>query len=148
MICFDSNILVYAVDRDAGARHVQATDLVERGIRSGSCIQPLQTLSEFFTVATRKIGIEGGAAAAFVEGWHAVLQIEPASFEDIVDAMRVVREHAMAFWDAMLWATARRIGVRALLSEDLQDGRMIEGVRIINPFAAHNESLVAGLFSP
>lgn len=38
----------------------------------------------------------------------------------------------------MLWATARRAGVRILFSEDFQDGQTIEGVGILNPFAAHN----------
>jgi predicted nucleic acid-binding protein len=38
----------------------------------------------------------------------------------------------------MLWATVRRAGVQTLFSEDFQDGQTIEGVRILNPLAAHN----------
>jgi len=50
--------------------------------------------------------------------------------------------NAPSFWDAMLWATVRRAGVRLLVSEDFQDGQTIEGVRIINPFAAQNSVLI------
>ncbi len=142
MISFDSNILVYAIDRDVGDRHGRATDLIERAIRAGNCIQPLQTLSEFFAVATRKIGMRPEAAAVFVEGWQAVIEVEAASISDLADAMRVVREHGLSFWDALLWATTRRIGVGLLLSEDLQDGRILEGVRFANPFAAHNDAMI------
>jgi predicted nucleic acid-binding protein len=142
LISFDSNILVYAVDRDVGERHGRATELVERAIRAGVCVQPLQTLCEFFAVATRKIGLEPQAAAAFVEGWQAVIPVEAVSIEDLAAAMRIVREHGFSFWDALLWATVRRAGVRLLLSQDLQDGRVLEGVRFVNPFAARNETLI------
>jgi predicted nucleic acid-binding protein len=142
LISFDTNVLVYAVDLDADDRHERAVALIERAIKSGSCIQPLQTLCEFFNVATRKIGIDPWAAAAFIEGWQAVIPIEPSSSADLAHAMRAVGEHRLSFWDAMMWATVRRIGTRLLLSEDLQDGRIIEGVRIVNPFAPANAALL------
>lgn len=142
MISFDSNILVYAVDRDAGERHEQAVDVVERAIRANKCIQPLQTFCEFFTVAIRKLGLEPPIAQSFVEGWHAVMPVEPATSNDLTHAMRAVRQHGLSFWDAMLWATARRVGARTLLSEDFQDGREIEGVYVANPFLAHNQRFI------
>lgn len=138
MISFDSNILVYAADREAGERHGAAVDLLERSIRHGNCIQTLQSFCEFFNVVTRKSGIEPGAAAAFVDGWRSVMLVEAATPADLDEAMRAVEVYRIGFWDAMLWATARRAGVRILFSEDLQDGRTIEGVRILNPFAAHH----------
>ena len=116
--------------------------MIERSIRSGNCIQPLQSLCEFFNVVTRKIGIGAPAASAFVEAWQAVIPVEPATLGDLADARRAVAEHGLSFWDAMLWATVRRIGVRLLLSEDFQDGRTIEGVRIVDPFVGHNQSLI------
>jgi predicted nucleic acid-binding protein len=81
-------------------------------------------------------------AAAFVEGWQAVIPIEAANTSDLVHAMRAVREHGLAFWDALLWATVRRAGVDLLITEDFQDGRTIEGVRIVNPFAERNAALI------
>lgn len=38
------------------------------------------------------------------------------------------------FEDAVLWATARRVGCTTLLTEDLQDGRTLDGVTFRNPF--------------
>ena len=142
MISADTNILVYAADRSAGDRHAAAAELVERLIRAGVCVQTLQSLCEFFNVITRKTGIDPGLAAEFVEGWRMVMPVEPASTDDLSHAIRGVREHGLSFWDALLWATARRAGVRLLLSEDFQDGRTIEGVRIANPFAPENRQLI------
>jgi predicted nucleic acid-binding protein len=142
VISFDTNMLVYAVDAAAGERHRSAADLIERSVRRGNCIQTLQSFCEFFSVVTRKAGIEAGAAAAFVQGWRSVMLVEAATIVDLGEAMRAVGEYRMAFWDAMLWATVRRAGVRVLVSEDFQDGQTIEGVRIVNPFAAHNTALI------
>jgi predicted nucleic acid-binding protein len=143
VISFDTNILVYAADAAAGERHRSAAVLIERAIRRGICIQTLQSLCEFFSVVTRKSGIEATAAAAFVEGWRAVMMIAPATAADLGEAVRAAREHRLAFWDAMLWATVRRVGVRILFTEDLQDGQALEGVRIVDPFVGHNAALVA-----
>jgi predicted nucleic acid-binding protein len=142
VISFDSNILVYAADRAAGERHVAAVDLLERSIRRGNCIQTLQSLCEFFIVVTRKSGIEAGIAAAFVEGWLSVMLVEAATPADLGEAMRAVGVYRIGFWDAMLWATARRAGVRILFSEDFQDGQTIEGVRILNPFTPQNAAQI------
>ena len=142
MITFDSNILVYAADQTAGHRHEEAASLVERAILAGNCTLSLQVLAEFFNVATRKIGTNPIIAAEFVDGWQAVLATEPANSSDLVNAMRAVREHGLAFWDAMLWATVRRVGVGLLITEDFQDGRILEGVRFVNPFLAHNDPTI------
>jgi predicted nucleic acid-binding protein len=150
VISFDSNILVYAADSGAGQRHGAAVDLIERSIRHGNCIQTLQSFCEFFSVVTRKSGIETGAAAAFVEGWRTVVLVEAATPDDLSAAMRAVAMYRIGFWDAILWATlwatARRAGVRTLFSEDFQDGQTIEGVRILNPFAAYNAASIEQIF--
>jgi predicted nucleic acid-binding protein len=142
LISFDTNLLVYAADRDAGRRHQHAVDLMENAIHRGSCIQTLQSLGEFYNAVTRKIGIAPEDARMFVDGWCAVFPIEAASVIDLEQAMRAANEHKLAFWDALLWATVRRAGVGVLISEDFQDGRVIDGVRIANPFVASNAEVI------
>jgi predicted nucleic acid-binding protein len=56
--------------------------------------------------------------------------------------MDAVERHSLSFWDAMLWAMANRAGCRVLFSEDLQDGCRLDGVPIVDPFAAANRKLV------
>ena len=70
------------------------------------------------------------------------MTIESATLKDLTDAMRAVREHGLAFWDAMLWATVRRAGVSLLITEDFQDGRVLEGVCFVNPFITRNDALI------
>ena len=142
MISFDTGVLIYAADGDGSFRHRRAAVLLERAMRSGGCIQTLQSLSEFYNVLTRKLRVTPERAEAFVATWRTVFPVEAANLADIDHAVRAVREYGLSFWDAVLWATVRRTGVAVLVSEDLQDGRVIEGVRVANPFLPANEALI------
>lgn len=47
-----------------------------------------------------------------------------------------------------LWASAQRAGVRCLLTEDLQDGYMLQSVRFVNPFQRANDRLIDQILLP
>ncbi|HEY0311712.1 MAG TPA: hypothetical protein VGC56_04380 [Allosphingosinicella sp.] len=42
--------------------------------------------------------------------------------------------HRFSFWDCMILAAARAQGCDIVWSEDMQDGRIVEGMRVGNPF--------------
>ena len=142
-VCFDANVFGYAIDATAGRRHAIALDLVERGFGPGETVLILQTLAEFYTMATRKLETSPDDACAFLAGLRAVLPVYSATEPDLDKAMAGTQQHGLSFWDAMLWATADRIGVKYLLSEDFQDGRVLGGVTFVNPFDGGNEALLA-----
>jgi len=54
---------------------------------------------------------------------------------DVFVASELEERHQLSFWDALVIVSAQRSGARTLLSEDLQDGRRIGELLIINPFA-------------
>ncbi len=130
----DTNILVYAVDRDAAARHQTAKSVVARAALH-DCILTVQALAEFFHATTRKNLLTPTAAADFVRDWLSVFDTASADQAVLAEAMEALQSHSLSFWDAMLWATAKQAGCAAILSEDMQDGRRLGGVEIINPFA-------------
>ena len=142
-LCFDTNVFGYAIDATAGRRHAAALDLVERALGSAEVVLILQTLGEFYAMATRKMETSPNDARSFLAGLRAALPVCPAADADLDRAMEVTQRHGLSFWDAMLWATADRVGVRYLLSEDFQDGRVLGGVTFVNPFQAGNEALLA-----
>jgi hypothetical protein len=67
-----------------------------------------------------KAGIPIQAVQGIVQAWCAVLPIQAADESDLMTALEAVPTHRLAFWDAMLWASAQRAGVRHLLTEDFQ----------------------------
>ena len=76
------------------------------------------------------------------------MPVQAADVGDLSAALEAVRAHRLAFWDAMLWASARRAGVRHMLTEDLQDGLASQGVRFINPFKRENNRLIDEVLPP
>ena len=133
-ITLDTDVLVYAVDRDAGERHLRAATLVDEAVDL-DCVLTLQALSEFFAAVTRKGKMPMRDATAQVDDWQLLFPTVTAKPTTLRQAIAAVEEHSVSFWDAMLWATAREAGVTVLFSEDFQDGRELGGVRFRNPFA-------------
>ena len=140
----DTNILIYAVDRDAGERHKRSKEIVARAALH-DCVLTVQALAEFFHATTRKNLLALSHAGTFVRDWIDVFRVVSATDTAFINAIEGVEEHRLAFWDAMLWATARQSGCSALISEDMQDGRRLGGVEIINPFADDSEARLASL---
>lgn len=133
-LTLDTNVLVYAVDRDAGERHEKAATLVDEVV-DFDCVLPLQALSEFYSAVTRKGKMPAADAAAQVEDWQLLFPTAAAKPTTLRPAIAAARDHSLSFWDAMFWATAREAGVKVILSEDFQEGRELGGVRFRNPFA-------------
>jgi predicted nucleic acid-binding protein len=142
MVSFDTNILVYATISAPLSKTHRARDLVVRGMQTGSSILLLQTLAEFSSVAIRKAGIAVDEVRRTIDAWRAVLPVQGTEDDDLSAALDAVKKHRLAFWDAMLWAAAQRAGIRHLLTEDLQDGFELAGVRFINPFEPANDRLI------
>ena len=103
----------------------------------------LQTLVEFYSVTTRKLKGRPDDMLRFLDRLRAVLAVHAADERDFDRATRGER-HGLSFWDAMLWATADRIGVRYLLTEDFQDARTLGGVTFVNPFEARERAAPDG----
>jgi predicted nucleic acid-binding protein len=149
MISFDTNVLVYATATATASdeRVSRARDLLARAMQATNAVFLLQSLAEFSSVAVRKAGIPVENVARIVKAWCAVLPIQSADESDLVLALDAVRSHRLAFWDAMLWASAQRAGVRQILTEDFQDGFALGDVTFINPFKPENDPLIDTLFS-
>jgi predicted nucleic acid-binding protein len=144
----DTNVLGHAIDAAAGRRHDTARDLVERGLKSRETVLILQTLAQFHRIATSKLETSPDDARSFVPGRAAAPPVYAAADPDLDKAMDGPQRLGLSFWYALLWATADRIGVRYLLSEDFQDGRVLGGVTFVDPFKPDNERLLAEILPP
>lgn len=126
---FDTNILVYAfLDIEKRGRALEV--LAEGGVIS------VQVLNEFTNVAHRK----RGRAWPEIEAALAVIRdrfpdVVPITADIHAGAVTLARDHGIAFYDALILAAALDAGCDTLFTEDLQDGRDLGGLRIVNPFA-------------
>lgn len=125
---FDTNILVYTVTKDP--RKARAREVFDRG-----GVVSAQILNEFANVSRNKLRhgwaeIEK-ALDDFVLALDEVLAI---TFETHRAAVAIARDHGLAFYDALIVASALEAGCDTLYTEDMQDGRRFQGLTIRNPF--------------
>lgn len=129
----DTNVFVYADDADAGGKRDRARSILSELVSAGRAVVSTQVLQEFYVVATRKLSIPPDRARSRIEvlsRLHVVL-IRP---ELVLGAIDLHRLHALSFWDALVLRCASVAGCSRVLSEDLNHGQIIDGVRIENPF--------------
>ncbi|MCP4627689.1 MAG: PIN domain-containing protein [bacterium] len=136
-LTLDTNILFYAMDREAGDRHELAMKIVDRAIFFDS-ILTLQSLSEFYAAVTRQDKMPPREAEAQLRDWMDLFPIVAAKSKTLLRAIKAVNQHTLSFWDALLWAAARDAGVTMILSEDFQHDRVLEGIQFCNPFQIKN----------
>ena len=129
----DTNILVYTDDRGAPEKREAALDLVESAGVGGWGVVSTQVLQEYFSVATRKLGVPADVARAKVEIFGR-LDLATTELPTILGAIDIHRLHDVNFWDALVIYTARASGCRILYTEDLQHGRRFDGLEVVNPF--------------
>ena len=148
MVTFDTNVLVYATASISDAKVPRARELIARAMRAERSVLLLQSLAEFANVAIRKAKIPVNDIRRTIDAWRAVLPVQAADDGDLGAALEAMRAHRLAFWDAMLWASAQRAGVQYLLTEDFQDGFVLQGVKFVNPFKRANDRLIDEFLPP
>lgn len=141
-ILLDTNILVYAYDPADLTRQMQAIELLDRLQILGFGRLSSQALAEFMNAVIRPLHgmpprLTVDEAIFAIQHFINHFEIYPLTPLTIIEAGRGVRDYQLAYYDAQVWATAHLNQVSALFSEDFNDGATLEGVRFINPFAAH-----------
>lgn len=132
----DTNVVLYAYDVTAGARHDAARELMSRLGRERTGVVSVQVLQEFYVNATRKIAVPLDTTTArervrVLGRWatHSPTAADVLAAAELADAAQ------LSFWDAMIVRSAAEMGCRTVWSEDLNAGQLIAGVRVVNPFA-------------
>jgi predicted nucleic acid-binding protein len=130
---FDTNVLVYTDDQTAVRKQRRALELVAEHRRSGTGVVSLQVLQEYFVTVTRKLQVDAQVARRKVE-LLGEFDVAAPELADVLAAIDLHRIHGFSFWDTLVLRAAQQTGCRVLFTEDLQHNRVIEGVRIVNPF--------------
>lgn len=134
----DANVFVYLFDETAPAKRCTAEALVLSGLETGSACISFQVVQETLNVFTRKLKKPMASAEArrFLDTvllplWR--VMPTPALYHRAID---VQARYRFGFYDSLIVAAALDAGCSVLYSEDLQHGQKVEGLTILNPFAA------------
>ena len=133
-VFLDTNILVYAHDAGSLDKQRKSREIIAQLADSGDGVISTQVMQEFFVAATRRLGVEPLAAKGVLKTF-AVFEIVQISSVLIHEAIDCSILNQLSFWDSLILAAAESAGCSAVLSEDLNSGQTILGVKIRNPFA-------------
>ena len=132
----DTNILIYAHDADAKSKHGVAKSILAELWSQRTGVLSMQVLQEVYVNVTRKIAVPlPKDVARMVVISYAIWCVETTPAENS-SAFRIEDESRIGFWDALIVASAVNCGATRILSEDLNAGQTIAGVRIENPFGS------------
>ena len=134
-IFVDTNVLVYARDASDPGKQARASGWVSYLWETGEGRLSLQVLNEYYAATTRKLqpGLSRAEARADIED---LLAWRPIGIDErmLGPAWGVEDRFGLSYWDSLIVVAASVAGCEVLLSEDLQHGAGLDGVRVVDPF--------------
>ena len=134
MTFVDSNVFVYALDRNATSKQKKARRIVADAFAARATYRiSSQVLAEFSSVAIRKLGIGTPLLLSLLSemGKISHVAIDNALVSRAVEIQGI---YGIQYYDAQIVAAAERLGCSSILTEDLNDGQMYCGITAVNPF--------------
>jgi predicted nucleic acid-binding protein len=130
-VFLDTNVLLYAHDRADPIKQARARKVI--GARGDDHVISTQVMQEFFVGATRQLKVPALAAKQAIQYFDA-FEIVTLFPDRISEAIDISILHQVSFWDALIVSAAKAALCEKVLTEDLNHGQVISGVKIENPF--------------
>ena len=130
----DTNVLIYAEASDAPLKQLAALALLKEHFENTTGVLSTQVLQEYCNVALKRLRLPAQHIRAQLDLYEQfeVVQTTPAVIRAGLDLHQT---RSVAFYDALIMASAQLSGCSVLFSEDMNAGESMAGVLIINPFA-------------
>ena len=135
-IFFDTNILVYSVDENDLQKKEIASQLLTDASSSKTGFISTQSLQEFYNVAVKKLKLSKQIAKEYVELFSSQLTVRQITVPLILNAIDISIKNKLSFWDSLILSSANDNGCIIVYSEDLNNGQIVGGTKILNPFTS------------
>jgi predicted nucleic acid-binding protein len=123
----DTNVLIYAIGDEPTRRGIA------QGLIPGAVLSA-QVFSEAANVLRRKFALDPAAIRTILEEVLLRVECRPLDEATVFDALALASRTGYSHYDSQIVASALRAGCNVLYSEDMQHGRTIDGLIILNPF--------------
>lgn len=144
-VALDSNVLIYAEIEPDTAKGRRAADVIVRSARDG--VIPVQVLGEYLRFVQRRAPKVFEAAITQADLYRRTFLVPPTTEATLAAAAELARSHQVQIWDGVICSAALQTGAVVLLTEDMQDGSSVGGLRLLNPFLKANAVAVDALLA-
>jgi predicted nucleic acid-binding protein len=125
---FDSNVILYLLSGD-----VTKADRAQSLLAAGAVIS-VQVLNEVTSVCQRKLKMPWAEIDTLLLAVKAACKVVPLTVASHEKAVELAKRYRLSFYDANIVASAIIAGAPALLTEDMHNGLLIDGLKLQNPF--------------
>ncbi|HUD06590.1 MAG TPA: PIN domain-containing protein [Candidatus Saccharimonadales bacterium] len=133
----DTNIFVYAQDRDNSPKQKIANKLIREALNNSQGVISSQVVQEFCNVAVSKFSqsMKTSDLKEYLRVTLSRLWQHVPSLDFYYRAVELFERDSLSFYDALIVQAAIDLGCDRLYSEDLQSGRKFGNLTIVNPFS-------------
>ena len=133
---FDTNVLVYAATNQDARKGEIAREIISHAliVNHGGYIST-QVLSEFANTMMGKLRHDKESIDGFIDYFRELLAAD-VTIDLVRRAMAVKEEYGLQFYDALIVATAAKLGCREIVTEDLNPDQTYCGMAVVNPFSS------------
>ena len=132
---FDTNMLVYAATNQEPQKGDIARELIQHALEvNHDGVISVQVMTEFANVMKTRFN----AAATEIDEWVSQfypLLVTEVTMDVVRNALYIKEEYGIQFYDALIVATAEKLGCHEIVTEDLNPDQLYRGMAVVNPFA-------------
>ena len=129
----DTNFLIYCFSRDEPEKQQRCLSLLDEAQGNAAFIISTQVLKEFTAVMVGKFKQPPLEVKAIIDDL-ALFEVVTIDVPLIKNAIDIHLLHQLSFWDSLILSAAKSAHCHTVLTEDLQHGDELAGVRIQSPF--------------
>jgi len=131
-VFMDTNILVYSMDGSNLLKQQTCRRLLREAATQNTGVISTQVMQEFYVAATSKLRADPLIVKDILRSFERfeIVVVLPSLIKEAIDCSIIQR---LSLWDALIIVAAESANCETLLTEDLNNGQVIRGVRIENP---------------
>jgi len=132
-VFIDTNILVYSNDKAYPKKQNKSKEIIREVFKNGNGVISTQILHEYFVISTQKLKLSARDVRNQMDNLldFEVIEIDVPLIKEAIDCSILDQ---ISYWDALVVVSAQKGGCALLLTEDLNHGQVIKGVKIENIF--------------
>ncbi len=135
-IFLDTNILVYLFDNNSPKKKRTTKKIIKAIIADSTPFISTQVLQEFYVTLTKKLKMDpiiAKGALRYFEKFD-VVTVNTKLIADAIDCSII---NQLSFWDSLIVIAAESVMCNLLYTEDFNEGQVIRGVKIVNPYSTN-----------
>lgn len=121
-------MVLYLLSADEGKANVAERLVAQGGVLS------VQVLNEAASVCLRKLQLPWPEVHELLDAVKASCEVLPLTLPTHERALHLAQRYQLSLYDALICAAAQSADAEVLYTEDLQDGLVLDGLTVCNPF--------------